>query len=719
VNEGVLAAGVASVANTSGAFGNNSAMVMGTALSAGLNITGFNTQVGSLTGGGYGAGGVILGAATLSVGGDNSSPAAYLGPISGTGNVTKIGSGTWTVAGNSSYTGVTQIDGGTLDLGFRIANGGIASSMGKSSNAATNLVIGGGTLKYSGTEDAKTDRLFTIGSAAGDTAALDASGTGAGTLAFTNTGSIAFGNTNAHALTLTGTNTGNNSLAAIIGDNTGSTSLVKDGAGTWILSGANTYSGDTTITAGTLALGASGSIANSPNIIVGDAEASTAVLNVTAVSGGFTVGGTQTLSGSGSVTGGMVTVGSGAIVAPGAGIGTLNIGGGLTITDGGIFNWENNTVNSLGSGGTNWDVANVTGTTTISSTPSSGSKLKLLFTNALTSFSDSFWDTSKTWNFITGGVSAGNLFDTSNITVFVESLQQGLTNIITGEGFFSTAAVGNDVQLQWTADTSGAPEIKVEQGTEILNNGSQDFGTVVVGASASLTFTISNIGTADLTGLAITKSGTHAGDFSMTQVSPAAPVSGPTGTTTFTVTFSPLATGARTAAIHIASNDSDENPFTIIVTGDGTTAYDQWALSKNLIGLAGSDADPDFYADPDKDGIKNGLEWVLGGNPKQNDSPSVLPAVNVTGGSLIQTFKRAEASINETALIIEYGTNLVTWPKSVTVGANTAPADGNGVVVTVNAGLTPDEVIVNIPASGNAVGGKLFARMHLTRLPVP
>jgi autotransporter-associated beta strand protein len=289
VNEGVLKAGVVSVANTSGAFGNNSAITMGTALSAGLDITGFNTQIGSLTGGGYGAGGVILGAATLSVGGDGTSPAAYLGPISGTGGVTKIGGGTWTVSGNSSYTGITKIDSGVLDLGFRIANGGIASSMGQSTNAAANLVIGGGTLRYSGTEATRTDRLFTIGSAAGDTAVIDASGTGA--LAFTNSGPIAFGNTNPHTLTLTGSNVGANSLAPVISDNTGQTSVVKDGVGSWTLASANTHSGTTLVNAGTLALGNVNALQNS-TLDTGAAGAQTVTFAVTGTNT-YNLGGLQ------------------------------------------------------------------------------------------------------------------------------------------------------------------------------------------------------------------------------------------------------------------------------------------------------------------------------------------------------------------------------------------------------------------------------------------
>lgn len=339
VNEGVLAAGVVSVANTSGAFGNNSAITMGTALSAGLNITGFNTQIGSLTGGGYGAGGVILGAATLSVGGNGTSPAAYLGPISGTGNVTKIGSGTWTVSGNSSYTGVTKIDNGTLNLGFRIANGGIASSMGQSSNAADRLVIGGGTLKYSGSDAATTDRLFTIGSPAGETAAIDASGSGTATLAFTNTGSIAFGNTNDHTLTLTGTNTGANSLAAVIGDNTGATSLVKDGAGKWTVSASSGYTGSTTINNGNLVVSGTLSGTTAVSVTGGALEIAAAdrinnAATVTMSSGTFKTGGFNETVGAFTLSGtATIDLGAGASILQLANSSANTWSGGLSITN--------------------------------------------------------------------------------------------------------------------------------------------------------------------------------------------------------------------------------------------------------------------------------------------------------------------------------------------------------------------------------------------------
>jgi len=115
------------------------------------------------------------------------------------------------------------------------------------------------------------------------------------------------------------------------------------------------------------------------------------------------------------------------------------------------------------------------------------------------------------------------------------------------------------------------PEIGVHQpaGTDLADgSATTDFGSVDTGSSsAATTYTVTNSGTANLTGLAVTKDGTDAGMFDVgalgaTNLTPGA-------STTFTVTFAPTSAGAKTAAIHIASNDSDENPFDIELTGTG------------------------------------------------------------------------------------------------------------------------------------------------------
>ena len=113
-----------------------------------------------------------------------------------------------------------------------------------------------------------------------------------------------------------------------------------------------------------------------------------------------------------------------------------------------------------------------------------------------------------------------------------------------------------------------APEIAVEQPptANLADGGGKSFGSLVVGASTSLTFTIRNTGTSDLTGLAITKDGTNAADFTIT-TNPTAPVAALDGTTTFTVKFAPTSAGSKTAAIHIASNDDDEASYDLTLTG--------------------------------------------------------------------------------------------------------------------------------------------------------
>ena len=149
VNGGTLKAGVATVTNISGAFGVNSAVSMANAAGATLDITGFDTQIGSLTGGGALGGNVTLGTATLTLGADNTSPAAYAGVISSTGvpatSVIKIGTGVQIFARNSTYTGDTLLQGGSL---FSDVSPGAGTN--RAFGTGGRLVISGGTRIGSG-----------------------------------------------------------------------------------------------------------------------------------------------------------------------------------------------------------------------------------------------------------------------------------------------------------------------------------------------------------------------------------------------------------------------------------------------------------------------------------------------------------------------------------------------------------------------------------------
>ncbi len=115
------------------------------------------------------------------------------------------------------------------------------------------------------------------------------------------------------------------------------------------------------------------------------------------------------------------------------------------------------------------------------------------------------------------------------------------------------------------------PEISIQQpkGHELVDGlAKRSFGTIIIAQpSAAKTFTIKNLGSAALTGLAITKNGPNASDFSVGSLGKTSLASG--ATTTFKVTFTPSAAGTRTSAIHVQSNDANENPFDIKLTGMG------------------------------------------------------------------------------------------------------------------------------------------------------
>jgi hypothetical protein len=133
-------------------------------------------------------------------------------------------------------------------------------------------------------------------------------------------------------------------------------------------------------------------------------------------------------------------------------------------------------------------------------------------------------------------------------------------NVKSGEAYFTHFIAG-----------AASPDIRVEQpAASNLNDGKakRSFGTAGIRSKGiSKTFIIRNDGTAKLRNLAIIVDGIHAADFTATQ--PAASALNPGQSTTFQVTFKPKAKGTRTAAIHISSNDADESPFDISLTGLG------------------------------------------------------------------------------------------------------------------------------------------------------
>jgi hypothetical protein len=116
-----------------------------------------------------------------------------------------------------------------------------------------------------------------------------------------------------------------------------------------------------------------------------------------------------------------------------------------------------------------------------------------------------------------------------------------------------------------------SPEIVVEQpsGTNLADGSSSTSWSAspTGGTGATVTYTIRNTGTANLLNLAVAKLGANSGDFVIGALGSTTVTPG--GNTSFTTTFTPTAgaSGNRTAALQISSNDLDENPFDISLEG--------------------------------------------------------------------------------------------------------------------------------------------------------
>ncbi|MFN3671504.1 MAG: autotransporter-associated beta strand repeat-containing protein [Bosea sp. (in: a-proteobacteria)] len=328
-----------------------------------------------------------------------SDDTSFAGAISGMGVVHKAGAGSLTLSGTNTYAGGTKIREGTIKVSTD-ANLGAASGI---------LTLDGGTLAATGSFNSA--RSVELGDGGGtidtvDPTALTLSGmvAGAGRLAKTGFGLLTLtgANTYSGGTTITagtlqignggtsgsinGDVTNNATLAFNRSDDTvfagaisGSGSVRKSGAGTLTLTGANTYSGGTSISAGTLQIGdggtsgsLTGDVGNLGVLAFDRSDASVfagkisgrgsvrksgagtlTLTGVSTYSGATTVSSGRlavngsiasssvavnaegTLGGSGTV--GHVTVAGGGTLAPGNSIGTLSVAGNLAFTAGSTY----------------------------------------------------------------------------------------------------------------------------------------------------------------------------------------------------------------------------------------------------------------------------------------------------------------------------------------------------------------------------------------------
>jgi hypothetical protein len=138
---------------------------------------------------------------------------------------------------------------------------------------------------------------------------------------------------------------------------------------------------------------------------------------------------------------------------------------------------------------------------------------------------------------------------------------------------------------------SDDPSISIEEpaGNVLTNSArAKTFGNLLSGtASAGRVYSIRNAGAVPLTSIALAKVGSHTNDFTIT--GPGTNALAPGASTTFSVSFAPTTGGTRTARISLVSNDTNNNPFVVNLTGFG--------IGTNI--------------DTDKDGLNDAAEFLL------------------------------------------------------------------------------------------------------------
>ncbi len=351
--------------------------------------------------------------ADASVGGSGDYNLAHSGTIDGNGfTLTKTGANSVYISGAASDIAYAVSQGRLVGHNTDNAFGGAAGSV---------AVAGGATLASYGA------RTFANAFTLADTAILENLNSN---VIWSGAGSL----TSGLAVVKAAGSTNQITLSGIL---SGAGGLDKQSANTLLLSNANTYAGKTKVSAGTLRLGSAGSIGSSSEIQV----MSGATLNVTDVSGGFTVGSAQTLSGGGTVTGNTVIAGS---HTPGFSPGLQTFTNNLTYASGADITWEL-AANSTSNRGTFHDAIDVQGNLTFQGPTTLA--LSFTYIDGVVDWTAPFWDTA------VSGVLGWKIFGVTGTVNGFANLQIANANWLDTNGVaFDTARPTGTFSLYQAAD---------------------------------------------------------------------------------------------------------------------------------------------------------------------------------------------------------------------------------------------------------------------------
>ena len=203
------------------------------------------------------------------------------GPGGGAFLIKKCGAGTLQMSGKNTYTGQTILESGALSISsfnsITQGKGAASSSLGSPLDIEAGEIVigedgkdGDGTLIYTGPGET-TDRVMNLAGKK-STVTFDQSGTAL--LKLTSTFVIS-GYGADKTIMLKGDTAGTGEIAGNLfnpHDRAGKaiTAVTKSGSGTWVLSGANTYSGKTTVQQGTLSIASAKSLGAKTDVYISE-----------------------------------------------------------------------------------------------------------------------------------------------------------------------------------------------------------------------------------------------------------------------------------------------------------------------------------------------------------------------------------------------------------------------------------------------------------------
>jgi len=317
-----------------------------TTINQGAVVLGANQNLGAIAG----SGNLSLGTYTLTT--NASSSTTFSGAISGSGGLTKNGTGTLTLTGELSYTGNTSINTGTVVIGSPSQLGG---------GIYSGNIINSGTLIYSGTSNQTLSGIISGAGVLTHNASSRLTLTGNNSYSGNttiNTGTVEIGSAGrlgggsysgniANSGTLIYSGTSNQTLSGII---SGAGVLTHNASSRLTLTGNNSYSGNTTITTGTLEITTtgrlgggnySGNITNSGQFVLGSNSNQTLSGQISGNgaitkngTGILTLNGSNNYSGNTTINAGTVVIGNSTGLGASGNItfggGTLQYGSGIT-----------------------------------------------------------------------------------------------------------------------------------------------------------------------------------------------------------------------------------------------------------------------------------------------------------------------------------------------------------------------------------------------------